>query len=288
MPMIPIVHTRWLNKEVETDGHSPMYFLCDDGNYYYCKYRTQFKREELDCLVYEIVCFYLLRRLQIPTPDIALAVIEKDSYDKKKLHKNKLYVHPGIICFASKEASNTALVTGIQSISKKTQVNKFENIYDLLKIAMFDLWVENDDRGKGSKENYNLLLQAIRIQSNETGRTSSKLRWLAFDHAFVFGGVNSLRTFNETSMPSRAFKLIESQYFKSFKKYFAPSVYEGIVENFLALQPYEIESIIQSVFMQIPAGWETPKNLGDRIITFLSDSRRIRLVKQLTIHSLKN
>jgi hypothetical protein len=286
--MIPVVHTRWLNKEVETDGHSPMYFLCDDGNYYYCKYRTQFKREELDCLVYEIVCQFLLKKLRIPTPDIALAVIEKDSYDRKKLHKNKLYVHPGITCFASKEAPNTALVMGIQSISKKSEANKFESIYDLLKIAMFDLWVENDDRGRGSKENYNLLLQTVRVQNNETGRASTKFRWLAFDHAFTFGGVPNLRIFNKTMMPSLAFKLIESQYFKSFKKYFAPSVYEGIVENFLALQPYEIETIIQSVFKQIPAEWESQKNLGDRIIEFLSDSKRIHSVKQLTMHSLKN
>jgi hypothetical protein len=227
--MIPVVNTQLLIEEVKTDGHSPMYFLCDDGNYYYCKYRTQFKREELDCLVYEIVCQFLLKRLQIPTPDIALAVIEKDSYDRKKLHKNKLYVHPGIICFASKEAANTALVMGIQSISKKTEANKFENIYDLLKIAMFDLWVENDDRGKGSKENYNLLLQTIRVQNNETGKATTKFRWLAFDHAFTFGGVPNLRIFNKTMMPSLTFKLIESQYFKSLKKHFAPSVYEIIV-----------------------------------------------------------
>jgi hypothetical protein len=71
--MIPIVNTQLLIAEIPTDGHSPMYFLCDDGNFYYCKYRTQFKRSELDCLVYEMVCHHLLRRLQIPTPDIALA-----------------------------------------------------------------------------------------------------------------------------------------------------------------------------------------------------------------------
>jgi len=100
--------------------------------------------------------------------------------------------------------------------------------------------------------------------------------------------VCQFKDFNQKMMPSLAFKLIESQYFKSFKKYFAPSVYEGIVENFLALQPYEIETIIQSVFKQIPAEWESQKNLGDRIIEFLSDSKRIHSVKQLTMHSLKN
>lgn len=286
--MIPVVHTQLLIEEIPTDGHSPMYFLCDDGNFYYCKYRTQFKRAELDCLVYEMVCHHLLERLQIPTPDIALAVVQDGSYDIRKLKSNKLYIEPNIVCFASKQAPNTVLVTGIQSISKKIQANRFENIYDLLKIAMFDLWVENDDRGRGSRENYNLLVQTVNVQNNESGKTTTKFRWLAFDHAFAFGGQNNFRLFNETMMPSLPFKLFESQYFKSFKKYFKPSVYDSIVENFLDLQPDEIESVIQPVFAQLPTEWETPKNLGERIVTFLSEPKRKRMVKQLTLHSLKN
>lgn len=56
--MVPVVHTTWLNKEEETDGHSPMHFQCDDGNFYYLKYRTQIKKTEFDCLVYELVDFF--------------------------------------------------------------------------------------------------------------------------------------------------------------------------------------------------------------------------------------
>lgn len=253
----------------------------------YCKYRTQYSKEELDCLVYEIVCYFLLKKLNIPTPDIAFAVIEKDSYDTKKLHKNKRYVRPGIICFASKEAANTVLVTGIQSISKKIQIRKYENIYDLLKIAMFDLWVDNADRGNGKKENYNLLLQSIQIHNEGISAPVSKLRWLAFDHAFTFGGVERLRMFNESMMPSAPLKLVESSYYNSFKKYFVPAVYENIVENLLLLQSNELETIIHTAFSNIPAEWQTPPNLADRIISFLSNAERIRSVKQLTLHSLK-
>ena len=71
--MIPTVHTLFLLVEIKTDGHSPMKFLCSDNNYYYCKYRTQFKKEELDCLVYELVCQALLKDLNIPTPEVAFA-----------------------------------------------------------------------------------------------------------------------------------------------------------------------------------------------------------------------
>lgn len=284
--MIPVVHTQWLNKEIPTDGHSPMYFLCDDGNYYYCKYRTQFNKEELICLVYEIVCHSLLKKLNIPTPDIAFAVIEKDGFDLKKLNANKRYARPGIVCFASREVDNTVLVTGLHGISKKAQAHKFYNIYDLLKIAMFDLWVDNDDRGKGSRENYNILLQSIELKNNN--KINTKFQWLAFDHAFTFGGVNCLNIFNETMMPSLSGKLMESNYFNSFKKYFVPSVFENIVENLLPLQSNELESIIYGVFSQIPDEWQIPSSLGDRFMSFLLNSKRISFLKQLTLHSLKN
>jgi len=285
--MIPVVHTQWLAKELETDGHNPMHFLCDDGNYYFCKYRTQLKKEELDCLVYELVCHFLLRKLNIPTPDVAFAVIDEGSYDIKKLNANSRYIKPDIVCFASKETVNTTLVTGIQSVDGKTHVRKFENIYDLLKIAMFDLWVDNDDRGKGSKENYNLLLQSFQLQKENSSVVSTKYRWLAFDHAFTFGGAQRLRMFNEKMMPSASHKLIESQYYNSFRKYFIPANYEMIIENFLLLSNEEIFQIIQSVFSQIPPSWNTPPHLADRIITFLSNPERIRSVKQLTIKSFK-
>lgn len=81
-------------------------------------------------------------------------------------------------------------------------------------------------------------------------------------------------------LPCFAFKLIDCQYF-------TPVNYESIVENFLDLQPDELEAIIQSIINQLPAEWETPKTLGDRMVTFLSDPARIRAVKHLTIHSLK-
>lgn len=262
-----------------------MHFLCDDGNYYFCKYRTQLSREELDCLVYELVCHYLLKKLEIPTPDVALAIIEKESYDVKKLTANRRYIRPGVVCFASKEAANSVLVSGIQSIHGKIQLCKFENIYDLLKIAMFDLWVDNDDRGKGARENYNLLLQSIQIIKENNDAPASKLRWLAFDHAFTFGGTGRLRMFNETMMPTTAYKLIESQYYSAFKKYFIRSRYEPVIENFLTLQHHELEDIIQSVFSQIPEDWQTPSSLAERIILFLSNHNRICSVNQLTLNS---
>ena len=89
--------------EISTDGHSPMKFICNDGNVYYCKYRVSHKTEELDCLIYEVICHNLLKFLGIPTPDIALVELLDGTFSSKELTRNKNFAKPGVICFGSKE-----------------------------------------------------------------------------------------------------------------------------------------------------------------------------------------
>lgn len=286
--MIPIVNTTFLLEEKPTDGHSPMYFLCDNGENYYCKYRTQIKREEIDCLAYEIVCTHLLKHLNIPTPEIAFVQITKESLDLTKLKKNKRYSKPGIICFGSKEVPHSDLITGIQTIATKSQLNKFIKPYDLLKIAMFDLWVDNVDRGRN--DNYNLLIQGIVETSEKDGKlkTTYKNQWVAFDNAFTFGGVDRIGIFNETMRPNTYNKLIISSYFKEYKKHLNKNVALNIVENFLSLNPDEIANIIDNVFQQLPAQWKISRHLKDRIFRFITSPDRIQEVKNISMHALKN
>jgi len=87
---------------------------------------------------------------------VAFAEIMDKSFDFCKLKANIRYIRPGIICFASKEAENTILVTGIQDITGNRDLNEFEDPSDLLRIAIFDLWVNNADRRRGSAKNYKL------------------------------------------------------------------------------------------------------------------------------------
>lgn len=280
--MLKTVRTQYLFEEIPTDGHSPMKFLCDDGNTYYCKYRTQFKKEELDCLVYELVCQALLKNLQIATPEVALAIVADKSYDEKKLISNRRYVHPGTICFASKEIEHAGLITGIQQLAGKRDLNEFPQPYDLLKIAMFDLWVDNMDRGRGVAENYNLLMESYVL--TEDGKEHIRNRWVAFDHAFCFGGTERIRIFNPSMLPASSGKLIESSYYSAVKLYYQPSICEQVIENFISLCLNNIETIIQDVFKQLPSEWQTPMNLAERMLSFLSGPDRLMHVKQLTQH----
>ena len=261
-----------------------MKFVCDDKHTYYCKYRTAFNKEELDCLVYELVCQALLKKMNIPTPEVAFAEIMYKSFDIRKLKANKRYIRSGIICFASKEAENTILVTGIQDITGKRDLNEFEDPYDLLRIAIFDLWVNNADRGRGSAENYNLLIQSFQQEDIDTQRINFKSRWLAFDHAFCFGGIDLLRVFNETLPLSAHGKLIESDYFNGVKKHYQHERCEQVIENFISLCRNNVETIVNDVFTQLPPQWQTPVSLAERMIRFLSSTERIMRLKQLTQH----
>jgi hypothetical protein len=101
---LPIQHTELLLEEIQTDGHSPLKFDCDDGAIYYCKYLVSVDRKELNCLFYELVAQRILTHLQLPTPEVSLIKITEGTLDKSKIKaNNRLKV--GNVCFGSKEVS---------------------------------------------------------------------------------------------------------------------------------------------------------------------------------------
>ncbi len=270
---LPFLHTTTLLKETETDGHSPMKFLCNDGNVYYCKYRSgkSFKEQEIDCLAYEIVCHFLLQHLGIPTPNIALVQLSEGSYDVKDLKANKRHAKPGIVCFGSKEVKYANLVTGIEIINGKRDFNQFTNPLDLLKIAIFDIWVDNSDRGRN--DNYNLLLAPDIFGT----------KFIAFDHAFCFGGLSALRIFNETWKPTDYQKLIATPYFKAFKQFFNVKEVPEIVDKILCLPYNELEFTISAAFAQIPQQWNIDTQLADKILRYLTNEARLCMIKQIVL-----
>ncbi len=200
--MISKVEATFLVKEMPTDGHHPMLVLADDGNKYYCKYRLRMSKEiELDFLTYEVIGHVLLNWLSIPTPEIAFVELHPDSYSSKDVKFNRIPPE-GAICFGSKEVLGRVL-TETEAIVDKRDFNKLDNPLDLLKIAFFDQWVGNVDRGKAIESggfNYNLLV-------------ADHQRYIAFDHAFIFGGENSLRVFNASSVGFNRNSLICTEYF---------------------------------------------------------------------------
>lgn len=271
------IETKILIEELETDGHSPMKFICSDGGVYYVKYRSgkSLDKNEINCLVFEMVCTRLLKKLQIPVPEQALVTINKNSYAPGQLVTNKKYVRDGVIAWGSKEIAQTDLIKEIEQVQKKKEFNKLLNPDDLIRIAIFDLWVENADRHSG---NYNLLLKI------EDG----KLKIITIDHAFTFGGLRGMNTFNATTAPSSYKKLIESQYFRSAVKHFSRKKRLEIASQFLSLLPeLDIENLINEVFAEIPPQWGVNPALQKRIIDFLQSKQRFTALQQICKQSLQ-
>ncbi len=69
-------------------------------------------------------------------------------------------------------------LTIISAFDDKPFVNKISDKYDYLKIALFDIWLSNEDR---NYNNSNLLLNIL---------PKSKMEFIAFDHGAIFNTSN--------------------------------------------------------------------------------------------------
>ncbi len=275
---IPLVNTTYFIREEETDGHHPMKFECNDGDIYYCKYRISVKKEELDCLAYEIIANRLLVALDIKTPDIALVQLSSDSCVKKDLKHNQR-AWPNAICFGSKLIKASSLVNGTQLFASKKEVNRYTNHTDLIKIAAFDLMVDNCDRGRA--DNINLL------ESESVIDGKRQLTFYAIDHAFIFGGIDGLRFFKPDDNIHYGSKLIDSEYFNSYIKFVPKKLRLKVLEEFVNSYNEVYLKAIQSAFTLFHCSWEIPENLNERVVKFLSNPNRLSRISNKMYESLK-
>lgn len=271
--------TSYFFHEEKTDGHHPMKFECSDDRIYYCKYLTSLKKAEIDFLAYEIIANQLLKNLNIATPDFALVKISKDSVSKKDL-KHNWRAWPDAVCFGSKLVPSSSLVNGTQLFSSKKEVKRYVNYTDIIKIAAFDLMVDNRDRGR--EDNFNLLEAEI------TENNKKKLKFYAIDHAFIFGGQRELRFFKPTENLSYGHKLIEKEYFTSCVKHIPKKLRLQILEEFVTLYNETYAISIQNAFALFHSSWEIPTNLNERVLEFLSSKERLDRVLTKMNDSLKN
>ncbi len=257
-----------------TDGHSPVLFHCDDGENYYCKYRTQINKEEINCLAYELICTVILNHLEIPVPEVALVTVGKDTLDRKIISKNHR-MKEGMCVFGSKEIKPVKQVDDLSQLSSKTEFNKLANPEDIVKIAIFDLWINNADRGRNLSPlpgyNYNLMLTTF----------GDKEQIIAFDHAFSFGGVNPVGNIFPDSPLVTFDRLHLTPFYRSIVKHIYQSDFDNIIDNFIPLLRYDFTPIISETFVQFPQEWELLRNLDSMIIRFLASENRICQIEEI-------
>ncbi|MDD3908846.1 MAG: hypothetical protein PHN86_02680 [Proteiniphilum sp.] len=125
-------------------------------------------------IIKEFICHFLLKSWKIPTPEIAILSVPTDLLESfKPLEKRERNIINNTICFGSKMLLNSIDMNNFLTARDLVSQRRIRNSLDLLKIALFDIWVENEDR---KPTNNNLLL-------NPVGKS---FEIYAIDHAFTF------------------------------------------------------------------------------------------------------
>lgn len=263
-----------VHKEIDT-ASAPLLCTCIDANGDFANYYIKFVLDENEyCgLVYEIVCNQLAKYLEINTPEIALALAGNVVENNENVMKNYL-LSSNSICFASKEIEQHKMISDADEIKDKPTFNKYLDPAQFLKIALFDLWVSQDDR---NKTNYNLLVEVCNDGFN----------FYAIDHYHCFGGTAKFN-YDFSKLKVDPYKSIMTSTFGiSIRNYLVnPQIFDNIVESFSNIDLKQIKKIVQNVFKQLPANWNIDPNLQGIIISLLTNKARnnqvIEIFKQLT------
>ena len=163
-----------IQKQYATTGHSPYLVLTDNFEQYILK--SPLNLNDKSSIVREFLCNQLLKIWQIKTPQgacLKLSAFLLSSYyvqQNQSLKKNKTF-------YGSLFVPNSIDLNQFFDVASKVDQRKIVNIETLLDIALFDIWVENDDR---KPSNNNIILHPI----------EKHYQILPIDNAFTFATMN--------------------------------------------------------------------------------------------------
>lgn len=178
---IDYLHSIKRIRKIYRTGEEPVEVLCSDLNTYVCKYmRSSSGSYKLSC---ELIGGLIARLIGIVTPNIAFIQIRPEDWH-----------HAGTINFSAPAIGSQFLseTTDITSITYNILKQNETEVIDLLKIALFDLWIGNEDR------NYNNANLIYDIKNQ---------RIVAIDHGCIFNTATfdyelTLLTSNESILNS--------------------------------------------------------------------------------------
>jgi hypothetical protein len=217
-------------REIPTEGHNPLLIIANDYNAYYIK-NTKDRLPAFD-IINEFLCSYLLRLWEINTPPISAVKLDPVIFQKEMNHHHQARYYKNNIAFGSMEMPDVHEMNSFSEISSASDFKKYKRPIDLIKIALFDIWVENTDR---KPSNPNILFRYV----------NDKISTYAIDHAFTFDAMSYedlfvkgvSMSFNENLLQHNAVKEIikrmlkDKNFSSSMKEYFYLCI-EKSKENF--------------------------------------------------------
>lgn len=235
--MIPHLESiKNIEKQFHT-GEEPVMVLCSDLNPYICKYmRSSATSYKLTC---EFIGSQYAKAWGLTTPDVAFVWI-------KDHHWNKLRV-PHLLNVPSIGSKYMEGVIDISSSTYRELQTSADQLSDLLKIALFDIWISNEDR---NINNANLMYQI------------DKDRIVAID----FGCIFNTATFDSPlSQLTLTDTILYSDLFKELSSGFKNSTISRIINNLKQYYTLALERSAKQnecILMQIPVEW----SISDKIV----------------------
>jgi hypothetical protein len=272
MPLsIPLLETRQAIKEMGSTGHHPVQFLCNDDHIWFCKYVLDVEDpHQTDLLYYELIGTALLRQLGIDTPDVALVRITEGSFTPEQLPNNAKHMQPGVVAFGSKRMLGD-VVDDLLYYRTANEFSKLKNPEDLLRIALFDLWVANRDRGKElwdrpGQHNFNLL------QTPMPGGH----RLVPIDHASILGDTLELRAFHPSNLRlSVDGTLFQTRLCSSVMHHLGAEMRNRVLDDFLTSVSRTSPDDLFATLHAARPHWEYPPGFDTRLSDFLWDPSRL-------------
>lgn len=260
-------------KEIPTDGHSPLLVIGDN----YKKYIAKNGKGHVPpiTIINECISNHFLSCWEIPIPDFALIRFDQNLLAQKELsnyHRSHFYDE---WAYGSEYIDSIIEVTELAYTDKKATFNRILNPMDFFHIALFDTWIENDDR---KPSNYNLLLQIV----------SSQYRIIPIDHAFIFSTLGYEALNPAMFSPSFNEHLLVSE-FAHFLKHFTV-IDDGFIlkeQHYFYFCVDKCAETVDNFFSELSGFIDLSNQLKSKIKDFLFDKQRNKKVFEEYILRLK-
>ena len=235
----------------QTKGSRPVRVLCDDFNYYVCKYHNG--KGFPFPLFNEYIAACFLKIWNLPVPEIAFVKIKKDHI--------RLIDYPyhyfDNLCLGSKYFGE---FKEVDKLFLETPLIKKENLTgrdSFLRIGLFDIWMCNEDR---HYENFNLLYN---LKSNQ---------FVPIDHVYCF---NTLNLDKEPYLISENESILTTPFLsRFFSRPLQLNLNETrlkLIEDF-KLNVTHCHEELNDILANIPLAWEPDRGfLKSRLDIFFSE-----------------
>lgn len=234
--MLPIRKTIHQSNTIYDTGTKPILVTCDDLQDWVCKH------DHVAKLVNEIIGSKFAEIWNINTPEICLLEVS-DEHIPRLPERYVQEINFRKLCFGSLLLKNCTQIddSSVLMFKDKNFKTKIKNKKDFLKIALFDIWLSNEDR---NQNNSNLFVDFSDL---------SEHKFFALDHGEIFNSGNLKHGLFQISEDESIINTeLANVLFKRGAK--LTKIVDEIVQNFY-LCASECEKALTEIINLIPPQW---------------------------------